>query len=1056
MAVQRPQKTSGSRTFVAERDNGYPLIEAAEVDADLDTIYNAVNTGLVVLPPLADLSVATNMLANGAVTSPKIADGAVIGTKIPANTITGAHIQGASITDTHIVSLSWAKLLGVPATFPPGGGATGDLTGSYPAPVIAGGAVTRAKTAADCWLSPIPTGGDVGKWLTVGAGPALAWAALPAQPIADLSVTEPKFAAGAVSTRALADASVTAAKIQPGVIPSQLPPVNGSVTALSMAVDSVGNAALQDEAVTLDNIDQDSVPLPPWPIHANLGMILGVIEAGTPNKPTIAWVNPATYLPGGGGGGGGGLWAEDLDANMLEPLDFFNRGILLASGRAITWADPGGSTMGRRTGIEADDNSLRLWTGSQAMLIFNHDQTQSFLKLVAATGNIDIGPNSAAANPSEKLEIEGGIRLSVALAAQDGTLQYTGTKFQGRVGGAWVDIPGAGGGGGGWTDTGSLLQPTNSATYPISSGPATHADAVLPTVTISRTTAAPNFTDFAMVQFGDAIYSRLAAITATAAETHSGSSGGTDLRFLTASLGQNFSGERLRINANGSIWWQTANKGMVLSTGSIAPGTLGRELLDVLGAVVIGASTAATPVDGTLQYASGKFQGRAGGAWVDIPGAANWTDTGSVLQPAKGATYPVTCGDILTTNLNASGAGDGSTVPSLITISHSAIPSQGALCFLGRSRPSLGVVQSGDIIGSYSFNGFWGSGQYGIGVSMQAVAAETFSTTTAGSLFLINVTPLGSNATQERLRIDTGGVTTLANSTVVIPGISGNALRWGSRTIKGRLIQPQTWDAVYVSYNKSFDTSDAWVIDDNAKPAWQLGMRGDTDMLLVERKAPGGAIASLLTLDNAGRVSVNGAVNQWNTMCAGGTTCQMASSIDATGDAVWSTNSPFAPQDATKGGWMLKLTGPSGAATSAAVQFFYRGPNGAPANNLVSYLDGSGNLILTGPTGQKASGTTWSNPSDPRLKQDMGPYDKGLAAICQLEPITYHLKSTPDGPLCYGFDASAVKEIFPECVGTTMLKLDPEDETATEVLTFDMHPILVAMINAIKELAARN
>jgi hypothetical protein len=64
MAVQRPQKTSGSRTFVDERIAGYPIIEAAEVDAEFDNLVNAVNTGNVVVPPLADLSVTTAKLAN--------------------------------------------------------------------------------------------------------------------------------------------------------------------------------------------------------------------------------------------------------------------------------------------------------------------------------------------------------------------------------------------------------------------------------------------------------------------------------------------------------------------------------------------------------------------------------------------------------------------------------------------------------------------------------------------------------------------------------------------------------------------------------------------------------------------------------------------------------------------------------------------------------------------------------------------------------------------------------------------------------------------------------
>ena len=44
--------------------------------------------------------------------------------------------------------------------------------------------------------------------------------------------------------------------------------------------------------------------------------------------------------------------------------------------------------------------------------------------------------------------------------------------------------------------------------------------------------------------------------------------------------------------------------------------------------------------------------------------------------------------------------------------------------------------------------------------------------------------------------------------------------------------------------------------------------------------------------------------------------------------------------------------------------------------------------------------------------------------------------------------------MFPECVSTTRMKLDPaDDEETDDVLVFDMHPILVALVNAVKELA---
>jgi hypothetical protein len=138
--------------------------------------------------------------------------------------------------------------------------------------------------------------------------------------------------------------------------------------------------------------------------------------------------------------------------------------------------------------------------------------------------------------------------------------------------------------------------------------------------------------------------------------------------------------------------------------------------------------------------------------------------------------------------------------------------------------------------------------------------------------------------------------------------------------------------------------------------------------------------------------------------------------------------------------------------------YVYHRAGGAGAGTVASVLtiNGAGNLVISGPTGQKSAGTTWANPSDPRLKQDIAPYSAGLANILELDPITYRLKAQPDGPLCYGFDAEQVRDIFPECVSETRMKLSPDDEEETDgVLIFDMHPILVALINAVKELAAK-
>ncbi len=104
-------------------------------------------------------------------------------------------------------------------------------------------------------------------------------------------------------------------------------------------------------------------------------------------------------------------------------------------------------------------------------------------------------------------------------------------------------------------------------------------------------------------------------------------------------------------------------------------------------------------------------------------------------------------------------------------------------------------------------------------------------------------------------------------------------------------------------------------------------------------------------------------------------------------------------------------------------------------------------LHVVGNAGKTAGGTTWVVISDKRTKNIDGDYQKGLDEILSLRPVMFKYKednpwNAPSNVQQYGFIAQDVQPIFPEAI----------EEQKDGYLTFNMHPLLVAYTNAIKEL----
>jgi hypothetical protein len=291
--------------------------------------------------------------------------------------------------------------------------------------------------------------------------------------------------------------------------------------------------------------------------------------------------------------------------------------------------------------------------------------------------------------------------------------------------------------------------------------------------------------------------------------------------------------------------------------------------------------------------------------------------------------------------------------------------------------------------------------------------------------------------------------TNFATRILTVPGdgTNGGSLVVGLNTGKGRVWQHPTVPITYLSHNYKLSAG-AVASDDNTKPAWALLLQGNADQLQVFR-APAGSssVTNLLTLDNAGTLTTSAYIFNTAEAVKGILTNYGVAGVRL------GTNDRQAPPQPTSPSWDMVLD----AGGSAA--FIHRAANAASATqDHALTFDVSGNLVITGTIGQKASGTTWSNPSDRRLKDDIEDYATGLAAVLQLQPRTFLYNGkggSTAGMRGYGFIADEIAPVMPETVGVRAGKLDAADEDETDIQTLDQSNLILALVNAVKELATR-
>jgi Chaperone of endosialidase len=318
-------------------------------------------------------------------------------------------------------------------------------------------------------------------------------------------------------------------------------------------------------------------------------------------------------------------------------------------------------------------------------------------------------------------------------------------------------------------------------------------------------------------------------------------------------------------------------------------------------------------------------------------------------------------------------------------------------------------------------------------------------------------------APDAQLWADTGSTLTpgpnFATRTVFIaPTGNNNPLSVGSRTIKGRLVTQGNNDLLYVTLNATLNPANtAWVQDDVAKPSWMLVLNDATDAAQLYRVAAGASSTTvLLTLDATGNLTVPG-----NTHTLGQSTGSLAVKLGPRGQLYADAgvtdlyaNSPSSLTYDRNGqpSWQFRL----GPGTADNCQLLRR-PAGSDTFAEMMHLD-TGGFQIVGAVAIKASGTTWANPSDRRLKDEIADYPTGLAAVLQLQPRTFVYNGkggSTAGVRGCGFIADEVATAMPEMVGSYHYTREGADDTETDYATVDQSNLILALVNAVQELAAR-
>lgn len=201
----------------------------------------------------------------------------------------------------------------------------------------------------------------------------------------------------------------------------------------SQAINTTSGSQTKSGTLTLSNIS----PL----LLTGAGFTTGNILFLGPTKNlqgdlTLFWDDSNNRL-----GVGTSSPTSALDVEGTVTLDGFNMAAGAGASKVLTSDGSGNGTWQSVSGASSG------WTPGSGIVT-----------LSTSGDKVGIGVSS----PTEKLEVNGGVKVGAASTTQAGVIAWTGTHFQGYTGSTWVDLDYTSTASGGWTDGGTSITLTTS------------------------------------------------------------------------------------------------------------------------------------------------------------------------------------------------------------------------------------------------------------------------------------------------------------------------------------------------------------------------------------------------------------------------------------------------------------------------------------------------------------------------------------------------------------------------------------------------------------------